>query len=156
MNIDENQDLVARVENKRAAFFLIIILLALCVVVGLALRLSVIHNQGIIKTININVYQDANCTLPLSVINWGTVEPSETRNVTAYLRNEGNTPILAFISTNNYDPLNASLFLQVYWNYDGSSIEPFQVFQAAIFLHVASNVTGINGFSFDIIIEGKG
>ena len=142
--------------GKRGLLFCFLVVLLLTVVLAVTMSMITIHNQGIIKAININVYQDSQCTLPLTVINWGTVEPSETTNATAYLRNEGNSPILAFISTNNYDPLNASLFLQVYWNYDGSSIASFQVFQAEIFLHVASNVTGIDAFTFSIIIEGRG
>lgn len=134
---------------------LVVLLVVLAYAYGLTANTRV-HSQGRVKAIGIGVYQDLRCTSLLTLIDWGMVEPSATVNATAYLRNEGNSPILASMSTGNFAPSNASLFLQTTWNYNGSSIGPSEVFQVEIQLHVASNVTGIDAFSFDITIEGRG
>ena len=47
---------------------------------------ATIGNVGSIKAINIEVYWDSNCTDEVSTIEWGTLEPGSSRNVTVYVR----------------------------------------------------------------------
>lgn len=115
-----------------------------------------VHSVATIKTVGIGVYQDFECTLPLASINWGILEPDETKNFTAWIRNESNVPETLALEAENWVPSNASDHITLSWNYDGSTIEVGQVVEIAFTLHVLPTITGIKDFTFDMVIIGSG
>jgi len=84
------------------------------------------------------------------------VEPGSLNNVTVYMRNEGNRLPTFPLTTDNWNPLNASDYLTLSWNYDGRQLNPLEVVQVTLTLTVSSSVQGIESFSFDIIISVSG
>jgi hypothetical protein len=52
-----------------------------------------ITNQGKVEVIGVGVYWDSNCTRIVSTIDWGVMTPGSTKNVTMFIRNEGNRVI---------------------------------------------------------------
>lgn len=111
-----------------------------------------IGNQGKVKTIDVGVYWDNNCTNVVSTINWGALTPGSTKNMTIFIKNEGNDIITLFLSTEDWNPQNASRFITLEWDYNGKALNPYETIQVTLNLLVASNTTGIKSFSFDIII----
>jgi hypothetical protein len=111
-----------------------------------------INNQGTVKAVGVGVYWDSNCTNPVSLINWGTVEPGSTNNVTVYVRNEGNTAANISMTTENWNPSNAPNYLTLNWNYNGQQLNPSEAVQITLSLTVSSSIQGIENFNFDIII----
>ena len=123
---------------------------------GLLTSTTTIGSHGSVKAIGVRVYWDSSCTNEVSSIDWGVIEPGSYTNVTVYVKNTGNSDATLTLSTENWSPSNASNYMTLTWNYDGQSIEPNDVIQVELTLAVASNITGITDFSFDIVIIGSG
>jgi hypothetical protein len=121
-----------------------------------------IPNTGVVytptppsTTVNIGVYTTSDCTANLTTINWGTVNPGSSYTHTGYVRNNGNVEITLSMETTNWNPTGASA-MTVSWNYDGRAIAPGQVLGVTWTLGIPSSISGIQNFSFDIVITGSG
>jgi len=115
-----------------------------------------INNQAAIKAVGVGVYQDPALTVLLTEINWGVLEPGEEKNHTAYIENDSNVPITLVLTTDNWSPVNASNSISLTWDYDGQSAAVGGFVEATFTLAVDPAISGIDAFSFDIIIMGSG
>jgi hypothetical protein len=115
-----------------------------------------ISSSGAVKAIDVMVYSDADYKNVLSSIDWGLLEPGESKNLTYYVRNEGNSAVTISLLTENWNPLNASRYIDLNWNYEGQSIVPDGVVEVTFTLVVSPSVEGITDFTFDIVIVGSG
>ena len=115
-----------------------------------------ISNQAAIKAVGVGVYRDPALTVPLTEINWGILELGEGKNHTAYIRNESNVPIMLVFATENWSPQNASSFVALTWDYDGQLLEVDGFVEVTFTLAVDPAISGIDTFSFDIVIVGTG
>ena len=106
-------------------------------------------------TPGIGVYSTAQCSTQLTSVSWGTLQPGGNQNAICYIKNEGNTPITLSLQSSNWSPASASNYLALSWNYNDQPISPDQVVQITITLSVASNISGITNFGFDITIIGS-
>jgi hypothetical protein len=141
-----------------ATLMLVLYTLTLSVVAQVVLpwmRDRTISNVGSVKAIGVGVYWDQNCTSAVSAIDWGILEPGSTKNVTLYIKNEGNTAISLSMTTSNWNPSNAFDYISLNWNYNGRVIKMSQVLQIMLTLSVSASIKGITSFSFDIIIIGS-
>ena len=118
--------------------------------------LRIIASTGTVKAVNVGVYWNQNCTETVTTIDWGMLEPGESKNVTIYLKNEGNTPINLSLNTSNWNPAEARNYVSLNWTYRGENLQPDQALPATLILAVDQNVTNITTFNFDIIIVGEG
>jgi hypothetical protein len=125
-------------------------------VAGLLTSVTRVPSVGTVKAIGVGVYWDENCTSWVTEIDWGFIEPGGLVNVTIFLKNKGNVPIALSINTENWNPLEASEYITLGWDYAGQTVDPGGVLKATLTLAVTSNITGITSFSFDIIIVGTG
>jgi hypothetical protein len=112
-----------------------------------------LRSVGNIKALGVGVYWDSGCSQPVSSIDWGMVEPGAVKNVTIYIRNEGNAPITLSLQTSNWNPPNAADYISLSWNYNGQTINANQVIAVTLTLSISTNIQGITSFSFDIIIS---
>jgi hypothetical protein len=115
-----------------------------------------LNSVGTVKALGVGVYWDSGCSQSVSVIDWGSVEPGAVKNVTIYVRNEGNTPATLSLQTSNWNPANATDYISLSWNYNGQTIDLNQVIGVTLSLSISSNIEGITTFSFDIVIVGSG
>ena len=115
-----------------------------------------VSNTGEVKAVGVSLYQDSECTIPLYSINWQLIEPGETKQYPMYARNEGdyNIYLTLDIDEDSWSPTEASNYLVLSWNYDNSTIIPDEVVEITLDLYCDPSVTGIDTFSFDIIITG--
>ena len=118
--------------------------------------LRIIASTGTVKAVNVGVYWDQNCTETVTSIDWGMLEPGESKNVTIYSKNEGNTPINLSLNTSNWNPTEARNYMILTWTYSGENLQPDQALPTTLILTVDQNVTDITTFNFDIIIIGEG
>jgi len=105
-----------------------------------------------IVTIGVGVYWDKDCTNLVSSIEWGTLGPGAKEDKTVYVRNEGNSTITLSLATRNWNPVNASDFISLSWNYRGETISPNEVLRITLTLSISLNIKGITSFSFEIVI----
>ena len=115
-----------------------------------------VSNAGTVKAIGVGVFWNNECTDPLSSIDWGVLEPGSSKNVTCYIRNEGNSVSTLSMYASNWSPSNASDYLTLSWDYGGQSINPDDVTQVTFTLSVDASIDGITSFSFDITIVVSG
>lgn len=132
------------------------ILVGSAVTYAIIQRTYSISNVARIKAIGVEVYVDQELTVRLTEINWGSVEPGETKTFSAYLRNAGNTPIILSLDTTSWGPINASSEIHVSWNYSGRTVYAWQTVAVEFELHVDPSITGVDAFSFTIVITGSG
>lgn len=124
---------------------------------GLALLSTriTISNVGTVKAIGVGIYWDIGCSNRVTSVDWGMAEPGITKNVTFYIRNEGNTPITLSINTTNWNPPNASNFITLQWDYDDQPIQPNQTLQIQLMLAISPDIEGITSYGFDIILNAS-
>jgi len=122
---------------------------------GLLMAYQRVPNSGNVKTVGVGVYWDNACTNNVTSIDWGFLEPGATVNKTVYIKNEGNTPMVLNITTDNWNPASASENITLSWNREGYVLNTTApVVQAILTLSVPSNISGVTNFSFYIIITG--
>lgn len=113
---------------------------------------TTIASHGNLKVNGVGVYQDANCSIAVEYLDWRTLEPGSAENITVYVRNEGNRAATLFLETNNWNPVNASSYMTVSWDYSGQTLNPTENSRITLTLSISSDVKDIVDFSFDIII----
>jgi hypothetical protein len=121
-----------------------------------ALRNQTISNAGSVKTIGVGVYWDENCANAVTSINWGIIEPGSNVNKTVYIRNEGNAAATLNMTTSNWNPVAASSYMRLIWDYAGQTLTVNEITQVKFTLTVSSDITDITNFSFDITIAANG
>jgi len=132
------------------------VLASIAVVYALTSVSVYLSSVGTVKAVGVGVYWDSGCSQSVSVIDWGLADPGSVKNVTVYIRNEGNAPIMLSLQTANWNPANASDYISLSWDYGGQAIDPNGVVQVRLVLSVSSSIQGITSFSFDIVIAGSG
>ena len=115
-----------------------------------------ISNTAKIKGVGVGVYAYSNKTVPVSSIDWGLVEPGQSKNFTCYVFNEGNAAINLSMTTENWVPNTASTYITLSWNYAGSQIPAGAYVPVTFNLAVSSSIQAIETFSFTIVLTGSG
>jgi hypothetical protein len=133
-----------------------IVLASIAVVYALTSVSVYLSSVGTVKALGVGVYWDSGCSQTVSSIDWGSAEPGAVKNVTVYIRNEGNAPITLSLQTANWNPADATDYISLSWNYGGQTIDPNQVLAVTLSLSISSNIQGITSFSFDIVVVGSG
>jgi hypothetical protein len=133
-----------------------IVLASIAVVYALTSVSVYLSSVGTVKALGVGIYWDNACSQTVSSIDWGLAEPGAVKNVTVYMRNEGNAPITLSLQTVNWNPANATDYISLSWNYGGQAIGQNQVLAVTLSLSISSNIQGITTFSFDIVVAGSG
>lgn len=145
-------------KSKLVLSFSITFIVALLIGYALGTLISqyTITNTSAIKTIDVGVFSDQNCTQPITDINWGILEPNTSKTIMVYVKSSSNVHITLTVYTENWNPINCINYITLTANPNNILIEPSQVIQLSLTLNVASNIHGIKDFSFLIIFNGSG
>lgn len=142
------------IEVRTAA--IISILTAISLLSGLAYSILQISmatpSHGTVKTINLKAFHDPECTIPLTVIEWGMLELGGSYTFECYLLNDGSAPSTLTMHTENWNPTEASNYLTLTWDAENKTLQPKIPLMATFSLNVNQDIQGIEEFSFDIII----
>jgi hypothetical protein len=111
---------------------------------------------GTIGTVNVGVYSDANCTVPVSSLVWGTVEPGASPVETVYVKNLGTVTETLNMTSNAWTPSACSSYMTLTWDAENASVTVGNAVKADFTLTISSSVTGITSFSFNIVVTGTG
>jgi hypothetical protein len=115
-----------------------------------------VPNSASVKGVGVGIYWDLACTNQTSSIDWGMLESGTNKTVKIYVRNEGNTFVTLSKTLQNWNPLVASNYVTVNWDYSNQTLSVNQVLQVNLTLAVSSTVSGITNFTFDITITATG
>lgn len=124
-------------------------------VMGTLLGQVTLPNLGTVKAMGVGVYWDSGCSNTVTSVNWGTVAPGSTNDVTVYVKNEGNAAETLSSTAESWNPSTASTYMSLTWDYAGQVIGVGEVVQVKLSLSVSEAIEGITSFSFDIVIIGS-
>ena len=112
-----------------------------------------IQMTGNIYTLKVEAFWDSQCTNRCETIDWGWLHPGDTKNVTIYLRNNGNVNVTLSLSTANWIPAEAANYINLTWDREGYLMTE-QIIQCTFTLTVSIEIqnTTTQSFSFDAII----
>ncbi len=113
----------------------------------------VFRNTAIVKSIDIGVYWDVDCTSPVEAIDWGIIEPGENKTVDVYVRNEGNSELVLSIWAANWSSPEVEHYINFTSDYQGQPIGVDGAIRVALILSLSWDVRDITAFSFDVVIE---
>ncbi|MCW3986009.1 MAG: hypothetical protein NWE91_06345 [Candidatus Bathyarchaeota archaeon] len=119
-------------------------------------QLVVFRNTAIVKSINIGVYRDVDCTSPVEAIDWGIIEPGENMTIDVYVRNEGNSELVLSIWAANWSSPEVEHYMNFTSDYQDQPIGVGDALPVALILSLSWDVRDITAFSFDVIIETRG
>ena len=125
-------------------------------VTGILTTSRTIGSSGTVKAINVEVYWDIECTNVVSEIDWSTIEPGELVTKTVYVYNTGNTAMTLSMTYSGWVPIEAGNYITLSWDREGVTMDPDAVVAAVLTLSVSESISGIENFSFNIVIEGTG
>ena len=142
--------------SKLAVPVLMVIALALTAttVAVLSVNQTFSSNGTITTSPNIGVFSDAACTINKTSINWGSVAAGGNTTQTIYIKNTGTGTMTLTLSAFNWSPTEASTYLTVSWNQQGTQLSTGQSVTATITLTVSPSVNGFTSFSNTIRIIG--
>jgi hypothetical protein len=136
------------------------VIFTLIAVIGFALAAQYfqvkIPTIGNIVALNVEVFSDPACATPLVMVDWGVLEPGESKTMVCYIKSLSNVNSSLSMSVANWNSTQASLYLSASWNREGYLARPNEAVPASLTLHVDSAVQNVTGFSFDIIISASG
>ena len=115
-----------------------------------------VSSSGTVTTINVGVYSDSACTLPLTSINWGSISPGSSVTSTVYVKNTGNSQITLSMTKNSWTPTSADGPITLTWNRESTTLGVGLYTTAVLTLSVSSGISGISTFSVNIVITGTG
>jgi hypothetical protein len=148
------------VSKKFKRFWIVAVILASIVPLGFvyaALQYTVtISTEGTIISREFSFYTDAACTSKTERLNWGELEPGGQVTRTLYMKSTLKEPVVASLAVGNFNPAAGEAYLALTWNYSGVPVGSGQVVPVVFTLSVASTVTGITAFSFDISVTATG
>jgi hypothetical protein len=91
----------------------------------------------------------------MTSVAWGLIEAGDSVNNTIYIRNSGDIDVSLSLATENWNPMTAADYLTLSWSYDGSVLSSGEVIEVTLRLSLSSSVSGIDSFSFDIVVMGS-
>lgn len=124
-------------------------------VVSSMLTNRTLESRGTVKAIGVGVYWDNNCTNVVQAFNWSIVDPGSTKNISCYIKNEGNHMVILSMYASNWNPPNATQYMTFSWNLEGQTLNPGQIILATFTLEVSPDITEITDFSFNVTIVGS-
>jgi len=104
--------------------------------------------------LKLKVYEDENCTVLLAEIDWGTLEPPDSKSRAAYVKNYGDVPFNMTLSVQNWDPAEGETYMTISWDYAGQTITVGEVMPVIFTLDVDEG-TSEGSFSFDVVITAE-
>jgi len=114
---------------------------------------SVAESVGVGRSID--VYSDSRCRDVVGSIDWGMLSPGEVKNVTVYVRNEGELGTVLSVIAYDWTPSEAPNHMRVTSNYTGTSLQPGQVLPVRLTLSVNQTISQITNFGVSIDISSS-
>jgi hypothetical protein len=117
---------------------------------------KIIANSGTIfvASPDIGIYSDAACTLIISALAWGNLEPSSVTTKQFYVKNLGNVPMVLSSATSAWVPTNAATYIHPTWDKEATVLAVGASALSIVTLRVDATVTGITTFSSSMTITG--
>ena len=136
------------VSRRSMVLALSVVVLVVSAVVVYAYLASVsIKSIGRLKTLGLECDTE--------FIDWGFLDPGDVVNHTIQVKPTGTLLSVLTLTTETWDPLNASTFLSLSWDYTGEILDPGVWISLELSLSVDPLIHDVNSFSFDIVVTAE-
>lgn len=144
MHIKEDLSLLATI--------VIIITVAASISWALLYYTVTINNSGHILVVGCKV-TDENGNL-ITLIDWRILNPGSSATRLILIENNGTTPITMNLTTQNWNPPEASQHIGLSWNYTNQLINPTEKIPIQLIVSISTTIigTGITDFALDIVV----
>ncbi len=120
-----------------------------------------IPSLGTIKTLGAEAYWDKNLTNQTKEIKWSTIWPGSSQNISLFIRSTSNAETTLILNATNWNPTNLSDYLNLVWDYNGTTVRPEETIEVTLTLSASSSyefityliTNDVRQFSFDITIS---
>ena len=130
------------------------IILGVVVVYSLDSVSWMIGTRGSVSSVGVSIWEDPDRTAPLTSIDWGALEPGQTKNKTAWIENNGTASLTLTLTTDSWNPEASTLYLGLSWDYQNQTIVKDEMIMVNLVLSVSPEISGIDSFDFNIVIAG--
>ena len=151
--------------KKISLLIMIVAIASVAVTTTVSILLSKTSNLtvpslGNIKTIGVEVYWDQNRENKTETINWDEIWLGTSKNVTVYIRSTSNYKVTINLNATDWVPDNLSEYMNLSWDYNGTSLNPGEVIPVTLTLSVSYSQSfvsyliaeDVQNFNFDIHI----
>jgi hypothetical protein len=140
--------------------FLLLIIIPLIVLLpftfGLLSAQSVTNSSGIVASVDLAVYQDADCSQVLETLDWGTICPGQNITNVVFVMNSGNVNMTIHLDTSNWNPSEASGYISLNWDPPPNNLlSPGLITPLQISLSVSDEIQIVQAFTFDIVLTSN-
>lgn len=109
-----------------------------------------------IKKTGVEVWWYDNCTNKVQSVDWGIIEPNETKTVQVYVESKSNVPLTLQIYAQAWTPSNATSYMTFAATPNKVTISPAQVIPVTLSLHADISAPVGTSFNFEIMVAGTG
>ena len=110
--------------------------------------------SGTINTVNVEAYSNPACTIPVTALDVGNVNPDSTVTQTIYIKNSGTIPVTLTMATSGWSPTGASSYLTLSWNRHNYVLDEDDSVSATLTLTVAPDTGSLTTFGCTVTITG--
>lgn len=115
----------------------------------------VVGNVSAVETSSsLGAYWDVGCSARVSSIDWGNMTPSQTKNITFYIRNDGSTTIFLSGIDKNWNPTTAEGYVRFVFGSADQIVQASEVKKVTCSLTISPEITNITNFSFTVLLQG--
>lgn len=127
---------------------LLFIILLGVVTVGAVSYFAFNNTGNIVVTVEVDAFKDAGLTIPLESIDWGAFQPEENKTTMVWLNSTSNVPVKLNMTTTGWTPTNATDYVTLTWDREGTTINPSQTLNATLTLTVDNITSNVTSFDF--------
>ncbi len=143
--------------KAQTMFIIVLTIFAFSLAASTLAVLTVNQNIGSSGTVttspNISVYSNSACTTNMTTISWGSITAGGSTTQTIYVKNTGTGTLTLGLSTTSWTPAQASSYITVSWDKQGTQLSAGQSTQATVTITVSPSITNITNFSNTISIS---
>jgi len=109
-----------------------------------------------VKCVGVDVFSDANCTVRMTQIDFGFLDPGQTKNYSVYVKSQSNVEMTLTMTTEDWNPSNATAVVGLSWDCQGRQVSAGTVVLANFTLTMSQTTDGLSDFTFTIVFTGSG
>lgn len=115
-----------------------------------------ITSSGImlVGDVEFEIYWDVTGTSEVTMVEWGALMPGDVATVEFWVKNEGNSNLYCDTGTDEWMPSGSDQYFDLTWDFGDTPVGSGRSRKVTMELHVHSDITGVDEFTFNIIIYG--
>lgn len=117
---------------------------------------TTLPGMSTIKKVGVEVWWHNNCTNKVYLVDWGIIEPDESKTVQVYVESKSNVPLTLQVYTQAWVPSNATTYMTFTATPNNVTISPAHVIPVTLSLYADAMAPVGTSFNFEIVFGGTG